>query len=49
MPDRKVDLLAREVDVVHRRGHAQIDLGMGLGEPAEPMDAAIWRQNPVTC
>ena len=37
MPNRKIDILAREVDVMDRCGHAQIDVGMGFGKPAEPM------------
>ena len=37
MANREIDLLAREVDVMHRRRHPQIDVGMGLGKPAEPM------------
>ena len=34
---RKVDLLAREVDVMQRRGNPQVDAWMRLGKMAEPM------------
>ena len=35
--NRKVDLLAREIDRMRRCGHPQVDPRMGLGEPVEPM------------
>ncbi len=38
MSNRKVNFLTREVDVMHRCGHSQIDIGMGLGKPTEPID-----------
>ena len=38
MSNRKVNVLTREVDLMHRRRHPQIDVGMRLGKPAEPMD-----------
>ena len=38
MPDRDVDFLANEIDMMHGRGDPQIDAGMGLGKPAEPVD-----------
>ena len=37
VPHREVDFLAREVDVMQRRGHAQIDAGMRLGKVTEPV------------
>ena len=37
MTNRKINVLAGEVDVMHRRGHAEIDVGMGLGKPTEPI------------
>ena len=37
MPDRNVNLLANKVDMVHRCGDPQIDAGMDLGKPAEPV------------
>jgi hypothetical protein len=33
----KIDLLTREVDVMHGRGDAKIDAGMRFGEVPEPM------------
>ncbi len=33
----EVDFLAREVDVMQRRGHAQVDTGMRLGKMTEPV------------
>ena len=38
VPDRNVDLLPDEIDMMHRRGDPQIDAGMGLAKPAEPID-----------
>jgi hypothetical protein len=38
MAHGKVDILAREVDVMQRRRHAQIDAWMLLGEPAQTVD-----------
>jgi hypothetical protein len=38
MTHRKVDLLTREVDVVQRCRNAKINVGVRLGEMAEPMD-----------
>ena len=35
--NREVNLLTHEVDLMHGRGHTQIDVGMGLGKPTEPM------------
>ena len=37
VPDRQVDVLAREVDVMQRRRHPELDLGKGLREAAEPV------------
>ena len=37
MSNRKVDFLTREVDVMHRCRHSQIDVGMDLSKPAESM------------
>src|SRR5258706_7452952 len=37
VPDRNVDLFPNEVDMMHRCGNPQIDAGMGLGKPAEPI------------
>lgn len=37
VPDRNIDLLANEVDMMHRCRNPQIDAGMGLGKPAEPI------------
>jgi hypothetical protein len=37
MTHRKIDVLTRKVDVMRRRGHAQFDLRMALGEPAKPV------------
>jgi hypothetical protein len=37
MSNGKVNLLTREVDVMHRCGHSEIDVAMGLGKPTEPM------------
>ena len=34
---RQVDFLTREVDVMHRCRYPQIDVGVSLGKPAEPM------------
>ena len=46
MSNRKVNVLARKVDVMHRCGHAEIDVGMGLGKPTEsmhePFGSKIW-------
>ena len=38
MSNGKIDILAREVDVMHRCGHSEIDVGMGFGKTAESMD-----------
>jgi hypothetical protein len=38
MSNGKVDFLAREVDVMHRCGDSEIDVGMGFGKSTEPMD-----------
>ena len=35
MPNRKVHFLACEVDLLDRCGHAEVDVGMGFGKPAE--------------
>ena len=35
--DREIDILAREVDVVQRRAHAQVNARMQFGETAKPM------------
>jgi len=40
----KIDVLTREVDVLHGRADPQIDLGMGLGETAQPMDEPLRRK-----
>ena len=31
------DILARKIDVMHDRGNPQVDCGVGLGKPAEPV------------
>ena len=33
--NRKVNLLTRAVDVMHRCGHSEIDVGMGLAKPSD--------------
>jgi hypothetical protein len=38
VPNRKIDVLPREIDVVHRRGNPEVDIGVRLGEPTEAMD-----------
>jgi len=51
-----VHIFAREIDMVHRRRDPQIDFGMSLGEPAQPMDQPLggeirrgaYRQHPGT-
>ena len=35
--DGEIDVLAREVDVMQRRRNPQVDLGVRLGEAAEPV------------
>src|SRR5215211_1097581 len=37
MAHRHIDFLAREVDVMQRRGHAEVDAGMRLGKVTKPM------------
>ena len=37
MPDRKVNLLARKIDVMQRGRDAQVDAGMRLGKMTEPV------------
>jgi hypothetical protein len=37
MSHRKIDFLACKVDVMHRGGHPEVDVGMSLGKPAEPV------------
>ena len=44
VPDRQVDVLAREVDVMQRRRHPQLDLGIGLREAAEPVHQPLGRE-----
>src|SRR5262249_61523687 len=34
----EIDVLAREVDVMHGCAHPEIDLGLSLGEATEPVD-----------
>ena len=54
--NRDVHIFAREIDVVHHRRDPQIDFGMSLGEPAQPMDQPLggeirrgaYRQHPGT-
>ena len=41
MADRKIDLLAGEVDVVQRRRDAQVDVGMRLGKVPETVDEPL--------
>ena len=38
MTDREIDILARKVDVMHRRRDLQLDLGIGFGKPREAAD-----------
>jgi len=51
MANRKVNFLTREVDVLHRCGHSQIDVGMGRGKPTEPMhqpwQESWWAAEPL--
>jgi len=51
MANRKVNFLTREVDVPHRCGHSQIDVGMGRGKPTEPMhqpwQESWWAAEPL--
>ena len=41
MADRKIDLLAREVDVVQRRRDPQVDVRMRLGKVPETVDQPL--------
>jgi hypothetical protein len=47
MPNSSVDLLSRELDVMHACGYSKIDFRMGLSKPTEPMHEPfgrkIWR------
>jgi hypothetical protein len=40
----EIDVLAREVDVMERRADPQINLRMGLGEAAQPMNEPLRRE-----
>ena len=44
MANGEVDIFAREVDALVARGHAEVDLRMALGEPAEPTDEPFCRE-----
>src|SRR5262249_13214308 len=44
MANGEVDVLAREVDVLHGRADSQINLRMGLGETAQAMDKPLRRE-----
>ena len=49
MTNRKIDILACEVDVLRRRGDAEVDAGMASRTTGQVDARAIWRQNQVTC
>jgi hypothetical protein len=38
MSNGKVNFLTREVHVMHGCGDSEVDVGMGFGKSAEPMD-----------
>ena len=44
-----IDLLAREVDVMHRRGDPKIDAGMRFDKVTQPMYEPLGDENPATC
>ena len=46
MPDGDIDILPSKIDVVHARGDAEVDLGTGLGEPAEAVHQHASEQRP---
>ena len=39
--NRHVDVLRREINMMHRGRDSEIDLGMHFGEPPEPMNEPI--------
>ena len=36
MPNRKIDILACEIDVLGRRGYAKVDVRMSFSKAAKP-------------